>query len=103
MERGSRLKEPTKTVRRSNTAAFVCRAAVDLPLSQVHSLLMNPAEGCISKSSTPQRNNSLRYLAYPACTIATSVEASELVRIRTRTPRAVRSQSDFTPLEPGTR
>ena len=39
------------------------KAAVDLPLSQVHSLLMNPAEGCISESSTPQRNNPLRYLA----------------------------------------
>ena len=102
--RGSRFREPMKTCLRSNTNDLACRLALDDPPVPFFSSRCSRVSFLfISYSSTPPRRSGLRYLAYPACTTLTSFEASELVRIRTRTPRAARPVRKAVPASPGTK
>ena len=84
-ERGSRFIEPTTSRRWSSTRALTCRLARESGREPSSRRWMRPWAG-ISNSSTPRCSSCLRQRAYPTWARGASLEASELVSTRTRTP-----------------
>src|SRR5690606_40596253 len=104
-ERGSKLYEPTKNCCPSTEKVLACRLEPELPKRP------GREEGCgvsdsadfISYSLMFSESRSLRHLAYPACTAATSVAAREFVNILTETPLRAIETSASVPVSVGTK
>ena len=82
---------------------MACRLDALLPVRPTSLAVGASPSRFISNRRTPALRSGLRYLAYPACTGATSVAARELVSTEMRTPFRRRDTSASVPSTEGTK